>query len=116
MRNRLLMVDHDAIVLSSLAQEMEAEGYPILRATSGAEALACLDDGEEVGLVVTDLSMPGMDGLRFIREVQRRRPGLPAILLTGFATTAVEDAMGGVTKGLFGKSSVTSFMKLSRLS
>ena len=57
-----------------------------------------------------------MDGLRFIQEVQRRRPGLPAILLTGFATTAVEDAMGGVTKGLFGKSSVTSFMKLSRLS
>ena len=101
MRNRLLMVDDDAIVLSSLAQEMEDQGYPILRATSGAEALAHLEDGEEVGLVVTDLSMPGMDGLRFIQEVQRRRPGLPAILLTGFATTAVEDAMGGVTTGLF---------------
>ncbi len=100
-RNRLLMVDDDAIVLSSLAQEMEAEGYPILRAGSGPEALAHLEDGQEVGLVVTDLSMPGMDGLRFIQEVQRRRPGLPAILLTGYATTAVEDAMGGATKGLF---------------
>jgi CheY-like chemotaxis protein len=100
-RDRLLMVDDDETVLRSLAHQMEALGYPTLTAGSGAEALAHLDEGAEVSLVVTDLSMPGMDGLRFIQEVQRRRPGLPAILLTGFATTAAEEALGNATGGLF---------------
>jgi len=100
-RSRILMVDDDAVVLNSLAQAMEAEGYTIVKATSGAEALMHLEEGQEVGLVITDLSMPGMDGLKFIKEVQRRRAGLPAILLTGFATAAVEEALGAVTRGLF---------------
>jgi CheY-like chemotaxis protein len=57
--------------------------------------------GEDVDLLVTDFSMPGMDGLSLVREVQRRRPGLPAILLTGFATNAAELAVGGAVTGSF---------------
>ena len=48
-------------------------------------ALALLAAGEAVDAVVTDLSMPGMDGLALIRAVHARRPGLPALLLTGYA-------------------------------
>jgi CheY-like chemotaxis protein len=54
-----------------------------------------------VDVLVSDLSMPAMDGLTVIREAQRRRPALPGILLTGFATNAAELALGGATGGSF---------------
>ena len=52
-------------------------------------------------MLVTDLSMPGMDGLALIREAQRLRPGLPAILLTGYANDMTELAVGGAVSGRF---------------
>ena len=58
-------------------------------ANGGAEALALLDSGEAVDVLVTDLSMPGMDGLALIRAARQRQPGLPAILLTGYAGEAM---------------------------
>jgi len=70
----------------------------VLSAGSGEDALAALAAGGAVNLLVSDLSMPGMDGLALIREAQRRQPGLPAILLTGFATDAEEQAMGGTIR------------------
>jgi len=86
-RARLLLVDDEEIVRETLALELETEGYSVLPAASGAEALALLDASEAVDLVISDLSMPGMDGVSVIREAQRRRARLPAILLTGFATS-----------------------------
>jgi CheY-like chemotaxis protein len=78
-----------------------AAGYAVLSALSAAEAVEFLDAGEAVELLITDLSMPGVDGLALIREAQKRRPGLRAILLTGFATDAAELAMGGAIRGTF---------------
>ena len=52
-------------------------------------------------LLITDLSMPGMDGTTLIREAQKRRPGLRAILLTGFATDAAALAISGAIGGTF---------------
>ena len=100
-RARLLMVDDEPSVRDTLAQQMAEEGFAVLTAGSGAEALARLDDGEAVDLVVADLSMPGMDGLALVQEIQRRHPGLPAILLTGFATNAAEIALSGALSGRF---------------
>ena len=87
---RLLLVDDDALVRDLLAERMPEAGYPVLPAASGADALALLDSGEAVDLLVSDLSMPGMDGITLIEQAHRRRPGLPAILLTGFATDDAE--------------------------
>jgi PAS domain S-box-containing protein len=97
----LLIVDDDAIVLETLTQEMQTEGYVVLAAASGIEALALLDAGATIDLVVTDYSMPGMDGVTLIREVHRRRPMLPAILLTGFTANAAEIAIDGAISGAF---------------
>ena len=63
--------------------------------------MALLDSGEPIDLIVSDLSMPGLDGIATIAEAQRRRPGLPAILLTGFASNAAELAVGGAVSGSF---------------
>ncbi|TPG47257.1 PAS domain-containing hybrid sensor histidine kinase/response regulator [Roseomonas nepalensis] len=100
-RARLLLVDDDAAVREVTAEQLEAQGYAVRAAPSGPAALELIDGGWEPELVVSDLSMPGMDGLALIREIQRRRPGLPAILLTGFVTNAAEIAIGGALSGGF---------------
>ena len=83
-------------MLDILSEEMVAVGYSVVSATSGEAALELLSAGEQVDLLISDLSMPGMDGVTLIREAQQRRPGLPAILLTGYATNAAEIAVNGV--------------------
>ena len=98
---RLMLVDDDALVLDIMAREMEEAGYAVLALGSGDEALARLDAGEAVDLIVSDLSMPGMDGVALVREAQRRRPGLPAILVTGFVTSLAEIAVGEAVANRF---------------
>lgn len=97
----LLIADDDEIVREVVTEQLEAAGYAVLAASNGAAALAVLDMGEVVDLLVSDLSMPGMDGVALVREAQRRRPRLPAILPTGFATNAAEIAVGGAVGGAF---------------
>ena len=81
---RVLVVDDEAIVRDSLVQQLEAIGYVVSSAQDGPQALAMLDAGLDLDVLLCDLSMPGMGGLAVIREAQRRRAGLPAILLTGY--------------------------------
>jgi len=83
----VLVVDDDAMVCEVLARQMETLGHQVLQAPDGLAALARLDAGEQVDLLITDLSMPGMNGRVLIEEARRRRPGLPALLLTGYADT-----------------------------
>ncbi len=100
-RARVLLVDDEALVREITAEALEAAGYAVLSAGSAAEAVEFLDSGRAVDLLITDLSMPGMDGISLIREAQGRRPGLRAILLTGFATDAAELAISGAIRGTF---------------
>jgi signal transduction histidine kinase/ActR/RegA family two-component response regulator len=100
-RRRVLLVDDEALVRALVAEGLEDGGFVVHSVGGGAEALELLDAGEAVDILVTDLSMPGLDGLALIREAQRRRPGLPAILLTGFATDLAEIAVGGALSGRF---------------
>jgi CheY-like chemotaxis protein len=80
---RLLLVDDDALVRETLLAQLEDQGFTVAGAEDGAAALALLDAGIEVDALVTDLSMPHMDGISLIGTARLRRPGLPAILLTG---------------------------------
>ena len=81
---RVLVVDDEAIVRDSLVQQLEAIGYVVSSAQDGPQALAMLDAGLNLDVLLCDLSMPGMGGLAVIREAQQRHAGLPAILLTGY--------------------------------
>jgi CheY-like chemotaxis protein len=98
---RLLVVDDEPLVREIITQQLEAAGHVVVSAGGPQEALVLLDAGEPVDLLVSDLSMPGMDGVALLREAARRRPKLPAILLTGFATNAAELAVGGSVSGRF---------------
>ena len=80
---RVLVVDDDEQVRDGLMSSLQDAGFATLGAEDGAAALRQLDRGAEVDAVVTDYAMPGLNGLDLINEVHARRPGLPAILLTG---------------------------------
>ena len=86
---RVLVVDDDPMVRAVLAGHLEARGYRVSQASDGLDALARLDAGEPAELLVTDFAMPGMNGLALIEEARRRRPGLPVLLLTGYADATV---------------------------
>lgn len=85
-------MDDDAQVRHSLARVIQAHGLATIEAASGAEALAILARQGEVPLVITDIYMPEMDGVTFLREALKLYPDLAVVMLTGVAevTTAVE--------------------------
>jgi putative two-component system response regulator len=86
------VVDDDAQVRHSLARVIEAHGLATIEASSGAEALAILERQGEMPLVISDIYMPEMDGVTFLREALQRYPDMAIVMLTGVAevTTAVE--------------------------
>jgi CheY-like chemotaxis protein len=88
----ILCVDDDALITYVLKQELKqrfGELYFIEIASSGAEGLDLIEElaaeGIEVALVLSDWQMPGMKGDDFLAAVEARRPGIPAVLITGQA-------------------------------
>lgn len=75
----VLLVDDDPGVRFALTEVLTDRGYSVVSAASGAQALDLLAG---VDVVVTDLSMPGMDGLELVSQIAVRAPRLPVILLT----------------------------------
>ena len=99
---RVLLVDDEPMVRATLADALQDFGYTVLVAVDGTEALDMLmSRGAEIDVLVTDLSMPGIDGLELIRRAQSHRPGLPAVLLTGYAGHGAQLAIGDSVRGAF---------------
>ncbi len=86
----VLIVDDDLLVMTGTAAMVEDLGHRPVEAQSGAEALALLDSGLKVDVVLTDHSMPSMTGLQLAESIRGRFPGLPIILATGFAELPVD--------------------------
>jgi len=99
---RILVVDDEDIIREVFAERLADAGYSVLVASNGAEALGLLAAGEVVDLVLTDLSMPGMNGLTLIRAVQDRYPTMPALLLTGYAEDSGHIFSGDTVSGPVG--------------
>jgi CheY-like chemotaxis protein len=98
---QILLVDDEAAVRETLATALEDAGYGVLAAADGTQALEILASDATVDVLITDLSMPGVDGLTVIRNARRHRPGLPAMLLTGYAGHGAQLAVGGLLNGAF---------------
>ncbi|MGE7472259.1 PAS domain S-box protein [Bosea sp. NPDC003192] len=81
----VLAVDDDALVLMNTTALLEDLGHRVIEASSGQEALAALEGGETIDLLITDHAMPQMTGAQLIAEVGERWPALPVILATGYA-------------------------------
>ena len=94
----LLLVDDDPGLLKLLGMRLVSEGYSVVTAESGPEALRVLTR-ERVDLVVSDLRMDEMDGLQLFSEIQKGHPGMPVIILT--AHGSIPDAVAATQQGVF---------------
>lgn len=93
---RLLCVDDEPNILSSLRRLFRGAGYQIAVANSGAEGLQALET-ERFDLVISDMRMPEMDGSRFLEQVRTRWPETIRILLTGYAD--ISSTIDAINKG-----------------
>lgn len=92
---RILVVDDDDAVRETLADLLDVDNYEPIQAVDAAQALMILlADPTAIDVLITDLSMPGTDGIALIKHARRIKPGLPAVLLTGYAEEVSAVAMG----------------------
>ncbi|PZQ50342.1 MAG: hybrid sensor histidine kinase/response regulator [Rhodovulum sulfidophilum] len=84
-RLRILVVDDDALIAMSSVDMLEDLGHEVLEANSGEAALRLLRDDAGVDLMITDFSMPRMNGAQLAQAARALRPELPIILATGYA-------------------------------
>lgn len=93
---RILVVDDEPTVGKSIASAIAEKDLEVDYARSGRQALE-LDGQKEFQVVVTDLMMPGMDGMELLAELKKRRPESMVVMITGFPSvkTAVESVKLG---------------------
>jgi signal transduction histidine kinase/CheY-like chemotaxis protein len=84
-RLKILIVDDDALISMSTVDMLEDLGHEVLEAHSGKRALEILQDVEGVDLMITDYSMPKMNGMELATTARDLRPDLPILLATGYA-------------------------------
>ncbi|MBI3285024.1 MAG: response regulator [Burkholderiales bacterium] len=93
---RILCVDDEPNILSSLRRLFRTKGYQVLTANGGHEGLAVLET-ENVDLVISDMRMPVMDGAVFLEHVRARWPDTIRLLLTGFSD--VQSIIDAINRG-----------------
>jgi len=94
MKTRVLIVEDEEKLKRVLSLQLESAGYEVETAGSAEDALKLAD---RAGLVLTDLRLPGMDGLTLLESIQRQNARLPVIVMTAFGT--VEIAVEAMKKG-----------------
>jgi excisionase family DNA binding protein len=97
--SRILVVDDEASIRELLAKTLTLAEYEVDVAADGRAALERLRL-MPYDLLITDLKMPGVDGLTVIREARRYRPDLPVIIITGYSTEA--SAIEAINLGVAG--------------
>jgi C4-dicarboxylate-specific signal transduction histidine kinase/DNA-binding response OmpR family regulator len=93
-RASILIVDDENLVRSATAEMLREMGHSVIEAATGAAALERLNSREDIDLLITDYLMPGMRGSELAEDAQDIRPGLPVLLLTGYANLAKGEAAG----------------------
>jgi len=89
----ILLIDDEAIALSNLSHVLEREGYAVTACRDGESGLAAMQS-THFDLVLTDLRMPGIDGMDVLRHIHESTPDVPVIMITGHATLdSAVDAM-----------------------
>ena len=87
----ILIVDDEPDILETIRGILEDEGYTILQADSGEHALKIVEERGDVDLMLSDIRMPGRDGIETMDCAKKLRPGLPVILMTAYASKDREE-------------------------
>ena len=80
---KILIVDDDQNILRLYKEELEEEGYIIVTASNGQEAIERFDQ-EDPDLVTLDILLPDIDGIKLLRQMKEKKPRLPIIMSTAY--------------------------------
>ena len=94
----ILAVDDEATILKSLSGILSDEGFEVLTASNGYEALKIITE-ESPDLVLLDIWMPGIDGIETLQEIKRTNPFLQVIIISGHGT--IETAVKATKLGAY---------------
>jgi two-component system response regulator PilR (NtrC family) len=92
-RRRVLVADDEPSMRQLLGLLLESEGYVVLKAADGREALETFrENSGEIDIIIQDLKMPGVDGVSLLRQFKDEAPEVPVVVITAFSTwdSAVE--------------------------
>jgi DNA-binding NtrC family response regulator len=95
---RILIVDDEEDLISTMAERLELRGFQVRTATTGADALRLVADSA-FKVIILDVKMPGIGGLDLMTRIKQEQPDLPVILFTGHSSLA--DAQRGTQEGAF---------------
>ncbi|HEY3012569.1 MAG TPA: response regulator [Gemmatimonadales bacterium] len=88
----VLVVDDETAVRRFAARVLEREGFGVIEATDGAEALELVQvQGAPIDVVVTDIVMPRLNGVELMQALFLSHPDIPVILMSGYATSALSE-------------------------
>ncbi len=112
--NTVMVVDDEPSALYLLRTIFAENGWSVIEATNGAEALAMYESYPQIDLIVSDINMPEMDGLSMCRQLGESEPRVPVILVSGMdidpaiACTASECVAGFFAKPIRGSDLVAT--------
>lgn len=86
----VLVVEDEPDVRMLVTETLKELGYRALEATDASSALTLVEQGHRIDLLISDVGLPGMNGRRLADEIQRRRPGIRVLLITGYAPEAID--------------------------
>ncbi|MGZ4827712.1 MAG: response regulator, partial [Terriglobales bacterium] len=97
-RAKILVVDDEASVLLTVVAILEQEGFDVDSAGGGEQAIQAIRS-TRYDLVLTDLKMPGVDGLQVLEEVRKTSPSTVTVMMTGYGS--VDSAFEAVQRGAY---------------
>ena len=95
---KVLIVDDEKIALKNLSQFLEREGYSVITADNGIDAINILEESS-FDVVLTDLKMAVVDGISILNKTRSKSPDTKVVIFTGYST--VETAIEAMKKGAF---------------
>jgi DNA-binding NtrC family response regulator len=96
--DKILLVDDEQSMTQFLSIVLRKEGYLVTAVNSGREALEKVK-GEGYDVVITDIKMPGMDGIQLLHQIKKHDPSLPVVIMTAYASQ--QSAIDAVNQGAF---------------
>lgn len=94
--NKLLLIDDEPDILRVLSRSLRADGYAVVTAQNGTEGLAVFEK-EKPDIVITDIKMPGMDGIEILKKVKDQKSDIEVIIITGHGD--IENAIEALKHG-----------------
>src|SRR5437764_8452840 len=96
---RILIVDDEEVLRDVLDAVLRREGFDVVMAASGEQALAVLDDDDAIDLVILDIMLPGISGIDTLRAMRISNPNLPVLIITAFSS--IDGAIEAMKHGAF---------------